>query len=162
MNIINLKSFEENRCVFTHYKNNPDDEYILTNAGLLIVNNGCYSLYDQATSYLKRAIEIDPDNMVAWIEPGTASPLERAAVAAGRDIGASGVFVPEADGTALTFERTEAGFVDDQTGSVWNVVGRATDGPLSGAQLESVAHLDTFWFAWSTFQPDSDVSGDRA
>jgi hypothetical protein len=33
-------------------------------------------------------------------------------------------------------------------------MGRATDGPLAGEQLEAIPHLDTFWFSWSTYQPD--------
>ena len=51
------------------------------------------------------------------------------------------------------------GFVDDQTSSTWNVLGEAVSGPLAGAQLEAVPHVDTFWFAWDAFQPDTTVVG---
>ncbi|MGH2722814.1 MAG: DUF3179 domain-containing (seleno)protein, partial [Actinomycetota bacterium] len=84
---------------------------------------------------------------------GQASALEENEVAEGRDVGSVGVFVPEADGRQLTFQ-TEAGqFVDQETGSTWNIAGQATEGPLAGHALERIHHFDTFWFAWSSYQP---------
>jgi hypothetical protein len=102
-------------------------------------------------------VEIGDETLVTWVKPGTASALEAGTVAAGKDVGASGVFVPEADGQALTFTAAGDGFVDDQTGSRWNVLGEAEDGPLAGTQLESVVHVDTFWFAWGAFLPDTRI-----
>ena len=67
------------------------------------------------------------------------------------------MFVPEIDGERLTFVRTEAGFVDDQTATTWDVLGHAVAGPLEGSQLEAVSHLDTFWFSWTAFHPDTEV-----
>jgi hypothetical protein len=32
-------------------------------------------------------------------------------------------------------------------------VGRAVAGPLTGQRLEPAEYVDTFWFAWSAFQP---------
>jgi hypothetical protein len=57
----------------------------------------------------------------------------------------------------LTFTATDDGFVDDETGSTWNLLGEAVDGPLRGETLEAIPHVDTFWFAWGAFQPDSAV-----
>ena len=48
-------------------------------------------------------------------------------------------------------------FVDAETRSRWDVTGRALSGPLRGTQLEQLHHLDTFWFAWATYQPDTDL-----
>jgi hypothetical protein len=94
--------------------------------------------------------------IVVWWTPGTTSALDASDIAAGDDVGATGVFVPLVDGERLTFAvRDDATFTDDQTGSTWNVLGRAVDGPLAGTQLEPVSHVDTFWFAWSTFRPDT-------
>jgi hypothetical protein len=49
--------------------------------------------------------------------------------------------------------------LDDLTGRTWNVAlrGRATGGPLAGTQLDAVPHVDTFWFAWAAFRPDTTV-----
>jgi Protein of unknown function (DUF3179) len=102
-------------------------------------------------------VEIDGTTLVAWVEPGTASALDAGSVAAGRDVGATGVFEPVADGRRLGFERTGDGFVDDETGSRWNVLGQAVEGPLEGMALEPVAHLDTFWFAWASYEPDTEI-----
>ena len=67
------------------------------------------------------------------------------------------MFEPVAGDRALSFERDGDGFVDDETDSRWNVLGEAVDGPLEGTVLEPVAHLDTFWFAWASFRPDTEI-----
>ncbi len=96
-------------------------------------------------------------DLVMFWAPGTASALDAADVAGGDDIGATGVFVPVVDGEPLTFAAMDDGFVDAETGSTWNLLGQATDGPLEGSSLEAVEHVDTFWFAWSAFRPDSAI-----
>ncbi len=98
----------------------------------------------------------DTDVVVIW-QPGTASPFDSGDGAGGDEIGATGVFVPEVDGERLTLRAAGDEFVDDETGSTWNILGTATDGPLAGSRLAAIPHLDTFWFAWSTFQPDSQI-----
>ena len=100
--------------------------------------------------------EVSETAFVAWWTAGTASALDSSSVADGYDVGATGVFLPEAAGTALTFIAAAEGlFIDDQTGSSWNVLGHAVSGELKGKRLEALSHVDTFWFAWSTFQPDT-------
>jgi hypothetical protein len=102
--------------------------------------------------------ELGGEPVVAWLRPGLASPLEAGQVAQGSEIGATGAFRPvAADGTALTFTAVEGGFRDDQTGSTWNVLGEAVEGPLAGERLDGVEHVDTFWFAWSSYQPETAV-----
>jgi hypothetical protein len=36
-----------------------------------------------------------------------------------------------------------------------------TSGPLAGERLRAVQHLDTFWFAWATFQPETRLVATR-
>jgi hypothetical protein len=98
----------------------------------------------------------DTPLVVLW-QPGTASALDAGDVAGGDDVGATGVFVPEVDGQLLTLRAEGDGFVDDETGSTWNILGDAVDGPLIGSQLTAIPHVDTFWFAWSTFRPDTQI-----
>ncbi|TDO36304.1 uncharacterized protein DUF3179 [Kribbella sp. VKM Ac-2527] len=104
-----------------------------------------------------RTITIDRRSLVVWHRPGQASALERADVSAGRDIGTVAVFEPVAGGRPLTFKPAGAGFVDAQTGSRWNILGRATGGPLTGNQLSAYPFIDTFWFTWIAFQPDTQL-----
>jgi hypothetical protein len=103
-------------------------------------------------------VELAGEAVVTWLRPGLASPLEGGQVAQGSDIGATGAFRPFAgDGTQLTFVPVEGGFRDEQTGSTWNVLGEAVEGPLAGEQLAGVEHVDTFWFAWSSYQPETAI-----
>ncbi|CAN5889517.1 DUF3179 domain-containing protein [soil metagenome] len=101
--------------------------------------------------------DLDGDPVVAWALPGTTSALEAGRVDEGRDVGATGVFHSTLDGRELTFERVDDGFVDNETATTWDVLGSAVEGPLAGEQLEPVEHLDTFWFAWGAFAPDTFV-----
>jgi hypothetical protein len=96
--------------------------------------------------------------VVAFWVPGSASALDASSVAGGVDVGATGVFVPEAAGMALTFASNGGVITDNESGSTWNIFGAATDGELVGEQLEQVVHIDTFWFAWIAFHPDSAVA----
>jgi len=95
--------------------------------------------------------------LVVWHQPGQVSALDAGTIAGGADIGTVGVFVPLLDGERLHFDADGAGFRDLETGSRWDVLGRATAGPLQGAELEPYRHLDTFWFAWASFHLDTAV-----
>ena len=65
---------------------------------------------------------------------------------------------PRLDGERLTFSESDGKLVDAETGSVWDVSGRAVSGPKAGAQLEPVAEAYiAFWFAWAVFQPDVEI-----
>ncbi len=97
-------------------------------------------------------------NLVVFHIDGLSSALDSFEVDGGRDIGQTGVYVAEAaDGTELTFSADGDNFVDAETGTTWNIVGQAIDGPLAGEQLTAVSHLDTFWFAWATYRPETVV-----
>ena len=69
------------------------------------------------------------------------------------------LYGPVIDGAPVTFEVRDGLILDTATGSEWNVLGRATAGPLAGAQLEAVVSANHFWFAWSVFEPDTRVIG---
>ncbi len=74
-----------------------------------------------------------------------------------RDVGSTGVFLRQLDDQVLTFQAVDDGFRDDQTGSFWNIIGEAIDGPLTGQILESIVSGEHFWFAWAAFKPDTIV-----
>lgn len=93
--------------------------------------------------------------VVLFGQHGLNSALDRATIAAGRDVGVTAAFSPVVGGQRLTFSSTEDGFVDAETGTTWSVLGTATAGELVGERLEPVRHVDTFWFSWALFQPDT-------
>lgn len=98
--------------------------------------------------------------IVVFYYPGTVSALDKTSIAQSRDVGAAAVFGPKLDGRRLTFRVDDEGnIVDDQTGSVWNILGGATAGPMRDRQLAPIVHGNHFWFAWAAFNPGTVVYG---
>ncbi len=95
--------------------------------------------------------------IVVFFQSGTVSALDQPAIPFSRDVGATGVFLPQANGRNLTFSYQNGAFIDAETGSQWNVLGQAVSGPLTGSALAPVVHSDTFWFAWAAFKPDTRI-----
>ncbi len=97
------------------------------------------------------------DVVVFWAS-GTASAVDNSSIARGRDVGSSTSFSPRVDGRVLTFEpRGNGRFRDRETGSEWNLSGRAVKGELEGTQLAEIVHGNHFWFAWGVFRPDTEI-----
>jgi hypothetical protein len=125
------------------------------------IRTGSDAVAIRTTELFKRRlteIEVDGKPLVAWLQRGTASALDESSVDRGRDVGATGVFEPTVEGRHLTFESRKNGFRDRETGSTWDVLGNATAGPLAGSKLTPVEHVDTFWFAWAAFLPETRVA----
>ena len=102
------------------------------------------------------------EDVVVFWTPGTASALDAGTVSRGRDVGTAGIFSPVApDGERLTFRADgDAGIVDEQTGSAWDIFGRAVSGPLAGTQLMAVpGRIGQLWFSWAVYRPDTVVYG---
>jgi hypothetical protein len=95
--------------------------------------------------------------VVTFWTPGAASALDAASIAQGRDVGATGVFDPVVDGRELRFEADGDTFIDDATGSRWDVTGLAVAGPLAGTRLTPIPHDATLWFAWAAFRPATEI-----
>lgn len=93
--------------------------------------------------------------LVVFHMSGTSSALGAAQIAEAEDIGATGVFDPNLDGRKLTFRKEGDQIVDEETGSTWNILGQAIDGPLAGEELAPIVHGDHFWFSWAAFKPDT-------
>ncbi len=77
------------------------------------------------------------------------------------DVGA--VFSRQVDGRSLTFRKAEGrgeGIVaeDEETGSLWDLTGRAREGELAARTLDAVPHYNKlFWFSWALFKPETRV-----
>ena len=94
-------------------------------------------------------------DLAVFFEPETQSALDTPSFADARQVGAAAVFRPELDGEMLTFRFKDERIEDVGTGSGWNILGVAVDGPLKGERLAKFVHGDHFWFAWAAFKPDS-------
>ena len=88
---------------------------------------------------------------------GTSSPLDQASISASRDVGAAGVFDRQLAQQTLTFRMGADGFEDTQTGSSWDILGRALSGPVAGQRSNRVVHANQFWFAWAVFKPETRI-----
>ena len=94
--------------------------------------------------------------VVVWA-PGTASALDAPAVALGRDVGAANAFSRQLDEQTLSFRLDGERIVDEETGSQWDILGRAMSGRLAGRRLMPVVGVNHFWFSWAAFKPETRV-----
>ncbi len=94
--------------------------------------------------------------LVLWA-PGMASALDREDIVGSQDVGMAGVFERMVDGRLLTFQFREKRVEDRETGTVWDLFGRAVQGPLRGQQPKPVVHGVYFWFVWAVFRPDTRI-----
>ncbi|MFC1974930.1 DUF3179 domain-containing (seleno)protein [Chloroflexota bacterium] len=102
---------------------------------------------------------LDGQNVVIFYEPGQVSALDQGVIELSKEVGSAGMFIPEADGQPLTFSYNKGVITDNETGSEWDVFGRAIGGELAGSQLEPILSHTHFWFAWAAFRPDTTVYG---
>ena len=65
------------------------------------------------------------------------------------------VYDRSVDGRPLTFRIDGGRFVDNETGSQWNILGEATQGSPKGTKLTPIVHANHFWFVWGAFKPDT-------
>ncbi|MCH8893926.1 MAG: DUF3179 domain-containing protein, partial [Chloroflexi bacterium] len=98
---------------------------------------------------------VNGTDVVVFFKRGTVSALDRALIIDSKDVGSTGVFDAKLDGRRLTFRAESGQFVDDQTNSVWNILGEAVEGELYGKSLTPIIHGNHFWFAWGAFNPDT-------
>jgi thiol-disulfide isomerase/thioredoxin len=95
--------------------------------------------------------------LVIFWQPGTSSALDQSDIAAGDDVGSIAAFKRMVNGQFLDFDVEEENIIDIQTGSTWDVLGRAVAGPLQGEQLDAVVGVNHFWFSWAAFTPETRV-----
>lgn len=95
------------------------------------------------------------DIVVFW-QAGAASALDQADIDSSRDVGMALMYSRQLDdGRSLTFRHQDGAFLDNETGSRWNILGEAVAGPLQGAALRQIQAAAHFWFAWAAFHPDT-------
>lgn len=120
---------------------------------------------DEAVAYAYEALALTPvvhdtvggEEIVVFWQAGTASALDTGSIANGREIGSAFAYSRQIDNQILDFISVDGRFEDQQTGSQWNLLGRAVDGELEGTQLKPVQAYGNFWFSWVVFKPETRI-----
>ncbi len=100
---------------------------------------------------------VNGQDIAIFFEPGQVSALDKSAIADSKEVGSAAIFIPEIDGQQLTFSYDNGLIRDNETGSEWNIFGRAITGELEGKQLTPLLSRVDFWFAWAAFQSETEV-----
>lgn len=70
-----------------------------------------------------------------------------------KDSFATAVFARSLGDTVLTFESQNGYFVEDDTGTLWNLV----TGESEGARLKRLPAVNIYWFAWARYHPETSI-----
>jgi hypothetical protein len=121
--------------------------------------DGQSKAYPYAVTRQRRVVndKVGGRQVVVFHTDGAASALDKPKMAGSREVGSTGVFDRKLDEYLLSFRYDEGRFYDDQTDSVWDITGRAIEGPLNGRQLTPLAHGDYFAFAWLVFRSETKI-----
>jgi hypothetical protein len=105
------------------------------------------------------AVELDAGGrrVVVLYKRGVVSPLDAPSIEGSREVGTAAAFDARVGDRPLTFERRRGGFTDRETGSRWDIGGRAVAGELAGEPLTPIRHDQQFWFALAAFVPDARI-----
>ena len=95
--------------------------------------------------------------VVVLSRQGTLSVLDRSEIKTARRIPSANAFSRRLDGRTLVFESQDGRVVDRDSGSHWDLLGRAVGGPLEGARLTPAVGGVHFAFAWLAFNPDTEI-----
>ncbi len=121
--------------------------------------NGNYKLYTYQT-ISKNPVINDSFNdtaIVVFSKSGYASPLDKQEIIQSKTVPVAAAFNRYLNNMTLTFTFKDQHFVDDQTGSQWNIFGHAIHGKLKGAQLQRVDIGSHFAFASLAFRPNAKI-----
>ncbi len=152
----NYDNIETAPFLFTGKKDNrlPQNEKVI---GVKIKNIA--KAYPYSITQKKKIIydTVANQQIVIFHLPGTLSSMDKLNIKDSKDVGATGVFIPQINDLPLEFKLINNKIVDKQTGSNWSITGKAIQGKLKGSQLKQIRHGDYFAFAWFAFKPDSKV-----
>ncbi|HSF84473.1 MAG TPA: DUF3179 domain-containing protein [Acidimicrobiia bacterium] len=142
-----------------------DDRYDALSRVVGVRVDGTTKAYPFETIAGERAVNDEVNGVplaVWWGAPDTADPLDAGTIAGGAAIGTGVAYDRRIDGQVLTFaaQGDSDTFVDAETGTTWNLLGVAIDGPLAGQELDSIIHMNEFWFAWAAFNEGAPVYGE--
>jgi hypothetical protein len=96
--------------------------------------------------------------VAVFYDPHVRSVLDSTHVSRSIEVGTATAFDRRVGGRTLDFAPRGGGlFVDQQTGSTWDITGSAVSGRLRGRQLRPIRHDEQFWFALAAFVPHARI-----
>lgn len=126
-----------------------------------IQDEGKYKIYPFTLIAEKGVIndQFESKNVVLFYQAGTVSNMDDKELSKSKDVGSVTVFDPYINDQILTFKKKGNKFIDEQTGSYWDITGQCFKGKLKGKQLMIEPHSNHFAFSWLVFYPDSEIYG---
>ena len=94
--------------------------------------------------------QVDP---IAFSDIGSLTTLAKQSALSFRTVGSTAIFSPTVNGRSLTFEAREGEIVDLETGSRWDVLGRAVVGSLEGVRIAPVVTRERLLVCSGGFPP---------
>jgi hypothetical protein len=118
-----------------------------------------YKIYPFSIIAKKGALNdrYDEKNIVIFHKKGTVSVLDKNDISKSKSIGSATMFSSDIDGITLTFQKVDEDFIDNETGSIWDITGRCINGKMKGKELIPERYSNHFAFAWLTFHPESEI-----
>jgi len=95
--------------------------------------------------------------IVVFSRQGMLSALDAENIRESRQIPAAAAYSRKVRDRVLNFEQRAGRVIDRETGSEWDLFGRATAGPLKGVRLMPVDSGVHFAFAWLAFNPATEI-----
>lgn len=143
----------------SHFRGKPDRRLRPMEKVIGIEIGDQTKAYPYAISSVRRVLydQIDAQEIVIFHAEGALSALDATDMKKSKESGSTGVFVPVVDGRRLQFRYENGQFIDAETGSHWDILGRAVSGPLQGKTLKRISHGDYFAFAWLAFKPKTQI-----
>lgn len=141
------------------YRGKPDERLKPMEKVVAIEIDSISKAYPHTITRKKRVLHdrIGETEVVIFHADGASSALDKEKITESKNVGSTGVFIPEIEGQKLTFAYGNDEFIDQQTKSRWNVFGQAVEGKFKGKHLKQIGHGDYFAFAWLAFKPQTEI-----
>lgn len=97
--------------------------------------------------------------VVLFYTSKTVSVVDKKNIAESRQVGSVTVFSPVINGKTLHFDKTDKGFEDKLTSSIWDIAGKCISGKYEGERLMPMPHGNHFAFAFLSFHPECVIYG---
>ena len=145
------------------YRGDIDDRLPPNEKVIGIKEDGMHKAYPYTITMKKHVINdvVNGKPVVVFHSEGAVSALDKNTIADSKEAGSTGVYNPVVDEKKLTFKYENGFFIDNETGSKWNISGKSVSGTFEGKQLERMKAGDYFAFAWFAFMPDTKVYSEK-